>query len=103
MTAGVALISVDWHDKPSLRKKGHKNAQPRPFQARLQKNPMILTGFTVHPIVAGCTGAAHDQMRNITAATRVGGNADPSNLSGEIAPSGKVPFRMAKPAGLGAF
>src|SRR5690606_13383992 len=87
MTAGIALVSVDRHDNSSLAKK-----------------PPILTALASPALGArGGPALCPAHSRKKRAATRVGGRAAPSSLSGEMAPSGKVFFRMAKPAGFGAL
>src|SRR5690606_30874194 len=65
---------------------------PRPGQATQELNP------TPPRSAQNALGS-----KNITAATKVGTNADINNFSGEIAPSGKQPFKIANPAGFGAF
>lgn len=85
-TAGAAFVGVNRHGRP------HKN----------RGKSMILAGFRA---IRPRTRQQHGQVpkRNIAAATNVGANAHPNRRNGAICPPGKLPFRMANAAGLGAF
>lgn len=91
-----AFIRINWHNT------FHKQ-KPKGGMGAVLFEALILAAFYANSPPVPMPLYIPAGSRNMAAAITVGIAADSKSFNGEIAPSGKHPFKIANPAGFGAF